>query len=163
MTAKPETTFITAIHKPLAHELYHEKMHNPYRGGTPDVWYSGCDGDLWVEYKFVASVSPKSKAVVPDLSALQSKWLELRYLEHRNVAVILGIGRIGGVIYRDREWEVPLSGEQLLQRVVSRSEISRWILNQTGRVYGRSSEDSGLIGQSRDSSLHNNSNDTSLC
>lgn len=99
-----------------------------------------------MEYKFVASISPKSKTVVPDLSALQSKWLELRYLEHRNVAVILGVGRIGGVIYRDREWEVPLSGEQLLKRVVSRSEIAHWILNQTGGAYVRSSEDSSLNG-----------------
>ena len=146
MTAKPETTFIAAIHRALPQSLYHEKMHNPYRGGTPDVWYSGCNGDLWVEYKFVASISPKSKTVVPDLSALQSKWLELRYLEHRNVAVILGVGRIGGVIYRDREWEVPLSGEQLLKRVVSRSEIAHWILNQTGGAYVRSSEDSSLNG-----------------
>lgn len=64
-------------------------MHNAYRGGTPDVWYSGKNGDLWVEYKWAPKV-PKSGIIVPDLSPLQLKWLKGRFEEKRNVVVIVG-------------------------------------------------------------------------
>jgi hypothetical protein len=145
MSAKPETTFIAAIHRGLnPHGPHAEKNHNPYRGGTADVWYSGDKGDLWVEYKFVQTVTPKSRAVIPDLTQLQIDWLMSRYEEGRNVAVVLGVGKLGGVIYRERGWEIPLSGELFLTKMVSRGEISRWILDQTGRRYVRSSESSGI-------------------
>ncbi len=62
-------------------------MHNAYRGGTPDVWYSGKAADLWVEYKWV----PKfGKLVVPNLSPLQLDWLTKRKAEGRNVLVVVG-------------------------------------------------------------------------
>lgn len=64
-------------------------MHNMYRGGTPDVWYSGPRGDLWVEYKWIPRV-PKRGTVVPELSALQLDWLTKRKAEGRNVMVIVG-------------------------------------------------------------------------
>jgi hypothetical protein len=69
------------------HSAYREKMHNAYRGGTPDVWYSGPGGDLWVEYKWSTS---KKGVLVPALSSLQRDWLTKRKLEGRNVAVVVG-------------------------------------------------------------------------
>jgi hypothetical protein len=57
VSSKPETTFIQSIHRHLPKEVYREKMANPYRGGTPDVWYSGYKSDLWVEYKFIPKLA----------------------------------------------------------------------------------------------------------
>ena len=53
MAAGPETRFIASVHRHLPVDLHHEKMHNAYRGGTADCWYSGQKDDLWVEYKFI--------------------------------------------------------------------------------------------------------------
>ena len=64
-------------------------MHNAYRGGTPDVWYSGSRGDLWVEYKWIARI-PKRGTIVPKLSPLQLDWLTKRKAQGRNVLVIVG-------------------------------------------------------------------------
>lgn len=105
MSSKPETLYYRGIHKLLAGKPYAEKMNNPYRGGTADVWYSGDGGDLWVEYKFIQK--PPNKAhidVKKELSPLQLQWLRDRYLEGRNVCVILGTP-LGGWIYENLEWE----------------------------------------------------------
>jgi hypothetical protein len=64
-------------------------MHNAYRGGTPDVWYSGPGGDLWVEYKW-AKKCPTLAEIPELLSALQRDWLIKRANEGRAVAVIVG-------------------------------------------------------------------------
>jgi len=92
MSRKPETALIQAVHKKLktfARPPHFEKMHNPYRGGTADVWYSGDVGDLWVEYKWIPAL-PASWIVVPDLTALQLDWLGSRTLEGRDVWVAVG-------------------------------------------------------------------------
>jgi hypothetical protein len=73
----PENRLINAVKKELGSDVYSEKMHNAYRGGTPDVWYSGRGGDLWVEWKWIASV-PKKGPIVPNLSELQKQWLGRR-------------------------------------------------------------------------------------
>lgn len=78
MSQKPETTFYQSIHKKLHKEIHREKMSNPYARGTPDVWYSGKGGDLWVEYK--VGNNP--------LTYNQLSWLRKRCEEGRNVAVI---------------------------------------------------------------------------
>lgn len=62
-------------------------MHNPYRGGTPDVWYSGTQ-DCWIEYKWLPTQPKKARA--PALSELQKKWLRDRFFEGRTVMVIVG-------------------------------------------------------------------------
>ena len=74
-------------------------MHNPYRGGTPDVWYSGLGGDLWVEYKWSTN-----KLLVPDLSPLQSDWLTRRRNEGRIVAVVVG-SPLGAAIVPPTKWK----------------------------------------------------------
>lgn len=92
MSRKPESTLISSIHKELRKDSnppHFEKMHNPYRGGTADVWYSGDKGDLWVEYKWIPKL-PTSGPVKPDLSQLQLEWLISRAEEGRNVVVAVG-------------------------------------------------------------------------
>src|SRR5690606_30995025 len=93
MASKPETTFYNSVHKhlPPKPELHREKMNNPYSSGTPDFWFSGPRGDLWIEYKWLPR-TPQRGAVSPPklLSPLQAKWLEARHGEGRAVGVIIG-------------------------------------------------------------------------
>jgi hypothetical protein len=105
MASKPETRFQKKIHKHLNASIHKEKMANQYRGGTPDVWYSGNYGDLWVEYKWISKPALKARIYVHKLlSGLQAKWLRERYSEGRNVAVILGTP-VGAWVYEGGDWE----------------------------------------------------------
>ena len=105
-------------------------MNNPWRAGTADVWYSGDRGDLWIEYKFIERV-PRSAEILPDLTPRQKRWLNNRFDEGRNVAVVLGTPT-GGVIYRNKEWMRPLDHVTLAGLIVPRDEIARWIFSQVG-------------------------------
>ena len=129
MPTKPENRFIGSINR-LLPNTYAEKMNNPWRAGTADVWYSGNRGDLWVEYKFIERI-PRSKEILPDLTPRQRRWLNDRFDEGRNVVVVLGTPT-GGVIYRNKEWTRPLRSEELSKLVVPKAEIARWIYEQVG-------------------------------
>lgn len=132
MAVKPENQFITGVHKYLASdEPYREKMNNPYRGGTPDWWYSGDKADLWVEYKFLPRM-PQRGSVTPALSELQKLWLRKRYAEGRSVAVVVGCPS-GGVIMFDLEWETPMPVAEFTTRIAARKDIAGWIKRQTMR------------------------------
>lgn len=140
--AGPENTFIASIHKslPPEDELHREKMHNEYRGGTPDVFYSGVN-DLWIEYKFIVLpkrdstvldfCTPKGKNLVSDISALQQEWLKRRHAEGRNVAVIVGC-KEGGIILTDREWEEKITADEFWRVMHTRKDIAEWIINKVG-------------------------------
>jgi hypothetical protein len=137
MAAKPESTFIRGVNKYLP-ETYFEKTNNPFRSGVADMWYSGIEGDLWVEYKNDPSL-PKSREYLPKLSPMQVKWLGDRYYEGRNIAVILGLPE-GGVIYRDLDWLKPYTRVQLLKRAMSRQDLAKWIFEQVGKSPCKSSD-----------------------
>lgn len=128
-TTKPENRFIESVHRHLP-MTYAEKMNNPWRAGTADVWYSGDRGDLWIEYKFIERI-PRSAEILPDLTPRQKRWLNNRFDEGRNVAVVLGTPT-GGVIYRNKEWMRPLDHVTLAGLIVPRDEIARWIFSQVG-------------------------------
>lgn len=130
MSSKPETTFTASVHRHLPRSLHVEKMNNPYRGGTADVWYSS-KKDIWVEYKF--EVLPKrDNTIVPiDTSELQKGWLNGRYSEGRAVFVVVGC-KEGGVIFADLAWNSPLNKQQFLERLMTRQQIALWIMERTG-------------------------------
>ncbi len=130
MSAKPETTFINALHRKLPKSVYHMKNNNPYTGGIPDCWYSGQLGDVWVEFKYLPSM-PVRADVHPAklLSALQMEWLNGRYAEGRNVAVIIGAPK-GGVLLVDRAWEMSLSPQLFASLIRSKDDLIEWILTQ---------------------------------
>lgn len=133
MAIKPENQFRSGVHKYLPKELHHEKMCNPYSSGTADDWYSGNRADLWVEYKFIPRV-PSRVDVKPKemLSALQLKWLNGRYAEGRQVAVVIGCPD-GGVILRDQEWMWDYTPQMFRDRLVPRQAIAQWIAGATTR------------------------------
>lgn len=130
--SKPENSFIAGVHKHLPPTLHREKMHNPYRGGTADEWYSGQKSDLWIEYKFV-ELPKQAETIIPiNLSELQKKWLYDRWREGRNVRVVVGC-KEGAVIFSDpKDWLRPLALSPFLKRIVSRKDLALWILQQTG-------------------------------
>ena len=133
MSAKPETTYIALIHKRQIIKTTHkEKMHNPYRSGTPDCYYSGVKGELWVEYKYTTRIPIRANTeIVPDLSPQQEVWLESRYLEGRNVAVVLGSPE-GGVIYRRMARFNPIFPAEFRRQMKSADDIAAWIFENVG-------------------------------
>jgi len=93
-----------------------------------DDWYSARPNDLWVEYKYqpkTASINLATSSS-PSLSALQYHWGHQRFLEGRNVAVIVGMP-YGGVILRHSEWRKKLSILDVEARIIKRKEIAQII------------------------------------
>lgn len=132
MAAKPESTFTLSVDRHLPTDLHREKMFNPYRGGTFDKWYSGTEGDLWVEYKFVVVPKRFTTMILPGLSELQLLWGRGRVAEGRNAIVIVG-SKMGGVVMTDPlEWDQPISTKDFLARLQSRAELAGEILSITG-------------------------------
>ena len=133
MAVKPESTFTKGVVKYLPVSVYHMKNNNPYVGGIPDLWFSGNRADLWVEFKYLPKV-PLRAEVDPKklLSALQLAWLDGRYNEGRQVAVVVGCPD-GGVIMRDQEWLHEYSAQMFRDRLVPRKDIAQWITQSTTR------------------------------
>lgn len=80
MARTPENTFVALVNKYVSLGVHREKMYNPLRRGTPDMWYSGYERDLWVEYKWGNNW----------LSPHQEAWLRREIAHGRNVAVAHG-------------------------------------------------------------------------
>ena len=99
------------------------KMSNPYVGGIPDLWYSGDRDDLWVEYKFIVVPKRDETLVHIDLSPLQERWLAQRFLEGRNVAVVVGCKQ-GGVFMRAEQWAQTWSTGQFNGAMSSRQGLA---------------------------------------
>jgi hypothetical protein len=93
-------------------------MHNPFRGGTFDDWYSGNKADIWVEYKWGKN----------PLSQLQVQWGRERHAEGRRVFVIQGLpDRKGGMLY-----STPCQWEKLRGGVfMTKAEIVAWLVGLT--------------------------------
>jgi hypothetical protein len=96
-TRGPESKFIAKVHKRLesrpGKSPHIEKMHNPYRRGHPDVFYSGDKGCMWIEYKWSKISNPKEKEVnLRKLGASdnQIEWMKSRSLEGRTVYLVSG-------------------------------------------------------------------------
>ena len=105
-------------------------MANPYRGGTPDVWYSGDKSDLWIEYKYIEKL-PIKVPIKIDLSQLQVLWLCNRHNEGRNLAVVVGTPE-GCLLLTNLEWErTDITSTEFKERCMSRKELAAWILRGT--------------------------------
>ena len=132
MSTGPENTFIGSVHKYLPPDLYRMKNHNQYNGGIADCWYSGLEGDLWVEYKFI-KVPTRSGTLIsltagknPAISALQQEWLRGRHAEGRNIGVIVG-SKEGGMWLPGTTWELPFSAQQFRDALKTRRELAEAI------------------------------------
>lgn len=108
--------------------------------GTPDRYYDGLHGDLWVEYKMLATM-PRNGVVVGKFTPLQLAWMERRYrnstnLPHGpNVIGVVGLPNRKAVIQRSlTEWR---EGSRIETAVTIR-EVSEWIQNRCGASSARS-------------------------
>lgn len=121
---KPETRFYTNINRllPPKSVLHRQKIDGSTDNGTPDFWYSGSENDLWVEYKWIER-KKKPIAIPHLLTSLQFDWIQRRYKEGRNVAVIVGTPE-GGQIFVNGTWD----GEYPVQSfVLSNKQIAEYI------------------------------------
>ena len=125
LSAKPETTFYTSVHKhlPPLSILHREKMSNPYRGGTADHWYSGPKADLWIEWKFIKMPARLDTVIKIGLSELQKEWLKQRSRENRDVWVVVG-WKEGGVVMAERTWEDTWYSSEFRLHLQTRQEIA---------------------------------------
>jgi len=122
---KPETLFTNRINRHVPPKVRVEKMHNIYRGGTPDFWYSGNKDDLWVEYKWIPKL-PVKAAVKVNLSMLQTLWLADAFEKGRNVCVIVGSPK-GCAILTDGAWKLNVSHNEFRH---SELAVARWLIEK---------------------------------
>jgi hypothetical protein len=109
-------------------------MHNAYRSGTADVWYSGNLGDLWVEYKYLRKLPVLAPVrIVKLLSAQQLLWLNQRYAEGRTVAVVLGSPG-NGWVYEKGEWNtLDVTSGRITTQGLTRALVAAYIMGKTCR------------------------------
>lgn len=117
-----EATFKSKVIRALRGKCHAQAMSDRLRPGVPDHWYSGSYSDLWCEYKFDTHTVG---AIRPDLSHQQLDWLNARYEEGRNVAVIVATSLKGGIIFIDKEWQgkkanAPLPFAELINFILAR-------------------------------------------
>ena len=103
------------------------KNHNQYNAGIPDVWYSGLERDLWVEYKFIALPKRNDTIITIGLSALQVIWITKRREEGRNVGIIVGCAA-GGVGFDGiTDSKLPITTADFKNHIKSRVELANEI------------------------------------
>ena len=128
MPQKPETRAAKLVNDWLPSSVYFEKMHNVYRGGTPDFYYEGPSDMLWVEYKHFPHY-PRSWSVITDehrgLSRLQQNWLRRARNNHRKTAVIAKHPQ-GYALFVGDDWE---HGQPYTDTCTA-LEIAKWITYQ---------------------------------
>jgi len=117
-----ESGFIRAVNKKLPNDIYVWKVSDRFSAGVPDTYYSSPKGDLWVEWKFLKSLT---RTVKPHLSKLQQQWLNNRYDEGRKVFVVVG-SPTDCLIYQDKEW---MQSKPKTQSI-SRNELIEWLTTQ---------------------------------
>ena len=87
-----EKQLILSIVKHLPKTIHHQSMTfgSMSQNGTPDRYFDGPDGDLWIEFKQLKSM-PRSGIAIGNYSALQLRWMERRYANGNNVLGIVGL------------------------------------------------------------------------
>lgn len=124
---KPESRLIKSVHDLLHPDVYREKMFNPMRGGTPDVYYMGFADDMWIEWKWVKKFP---KHVVPKLSPLQLVWLVRAHDRHRKAFAVVG-SPTGCIVFADpHQWKQGIARDEA--RVLSKKQTSDWIQIECG-------------------------------
>lgn len=130
-----ESTYTASVGRLLPPSVYALKLSLPYTAGVPDSWYSGREGDLWIEWKYLKSI-PRELDLIgnknPIITQLQQKWLRDRYDEGRQVGVVVGTEK-GAVVYPDLDWEVPMCRQEFESRLWTKRQVAAWI---TYRVTG---------------------------
>ncbi len=122
-----ESKYTASIHKLIDKQVYRWKINDSFQGGVADAYYSGTNGDMWIEYKYLKSLPKRaSTQIIPDLRPLQKKWLNERHIEGRSVHVAIG-SPDGVSLLLPSEWETGISCEEFKDRALSRDAFAKWI------------------------------------
>jgi hypothetical protein len=78
--------------------VYIEGMAKTFSQGTPDTYYEGPKGALWVEWKFLRQIPVRKVDISKLLSPSQLRWLERAHRNGVQCAVIVGHAD-GGVYF----------------------------------------------------------------
>lgn len=137
MTRKRETTFYSGVNeqiKLITLEVYQEKMFNPLRGGTPDMYYEH-RRDLWVEYKYEALPARDTTLVPCNVSPLQDDWLTRNFQHGHEPWVIVGthVGRkpMGVIFTQPQQWRSGMPCGSFKRLLLTREEIAHAIVKRT--------------------------------
>lgn len=139
--AGPERRFIDKVHRRLAPSI-HKQGTTGMAGsnGTPDYYYEGPTGALWIEYKGINGTFPKIVDLInknPKLTPLQRRWVDRAHKNGVQVAVILG-GDQGGIIFTKgiwannyalsslRIWTLQDVAEAIFEVVANEGVINNW-------------------------------------
>lgn len=125
-----ESGFIRSVNQHLPDEVYRWKIADRFTAGVPDTWYSGAGGSLFIEYKLLKT--KPANFFTPKLSKLQLHWLNNRYNEGVDVAVIIGMPR-GGLFLSDLAWngKVYLADHSFLSKKELAAHIKGKVINGT--------------------------------
>lgn len=127
---RPERRLIDAVHRNLPKSVHRQSntMVSLTTNGTPDYYYDGEEGDLWVEYKALTAM-PRSGIVVGDYTALQMRWLMRRWKHGKNAVGIVGLPNRTAVIQRgalELQEGTPVRDARPIK------EIAQWIFDFCG-------------------------------
>jgi hypothetical protein len=136
--AGPERRFIDKVHRRLVAPVWKQSTTGMAgSNGTPDYYYEGLCGALWVEYKGIDGFFPKQINLLsknPKLTPLQRRWVDRAYGNDVQVAVILG-GDQGGIIFTEGAWGYEHS----------LSDLRIWTLQDVAEAIYETTFDSGVI------------------
>jgi hypothetical protein len=121
-----ESQYTAAINQAVRRHppAYAWKISDRFTAGIPDAYYSGNNGDLWVEYKWLGK--PTKALPKPALSELQKDWLLNQHRNGRNVAVIVGTPE-RSVIYPKDTWHKDPDSSIIVQ---NKKDVVQWIIHQ---------------------------------
>lgn len=135
MTRKAETQFYSGVNNELVRlqaGVYYEKMYNPLRGGTPDMYYEH-RRSLWVEYKYAALPLRDTSKVEIECSDLQLDWLTRNYDNGHQPWVILGShdGRtpMGVILTEPHEWRSGMKCGAFRSKMLTRKALAQAIVD----------------------------------
>lgn len=96
-----ESQYTKNVHKKIPEPYKCWKINDNFQGGVPDAFYmnpTSKSRNLWAEYKFIKSLPIRpSTIIVPNLSELQSIWLENAHNAGETVRVIVGVEKVKGL------------------------------------------------------------------
>lgn len=133
----PENRYIQTIHRKLRPvkkqaPFYFAKLQVAGNNGFPDCWYSGTQGDLWGEYKWVSEKdfpARDNSMINIKLSPNQRNWLNRRHIEGRQVCCIVGSPK-GAVIFH-YPFPEKISVAHFMSSAIDTDKVVEYILGKT--------------------------------
>ena len=131
MSRGPEAHFKSGINTFAKNFIYVESMANPYRRGTPDVYYEGPKGCLWVEYKFLKRI-PSQFYYTDILSPFQVKWIKRAISNNVKCAIVVGHFSKGIIefIKKPEQLHNELLKDSFYSKLINKRQIAEQIIKQ---------------------------------